>query len=121
MRIPQRQLVLLQSWWTDKPVLHLLPHWNWSGKEGQQIRVWAHSNCDEVELLLNDESLGRKKVERNSHVEWEVFYRAGSLLRAVSTQVRKRLPTRLRRPANRSPSSSRRIVAICTRTARMSQ
>ena len=60
--------------------LHLLPHWNWAGKEGQPIRVWAHSNCDEVELLLNDQSLGRRKVERNSHAEWEVPYEPGKLV-----------------------------------------
>jgi beta-galactosidase len=69
-----------QSQWTQEPVLHLLPHWNWLGKEGQPIRVWAHTNCDEVELLLNDRSLGRRKVERLSHAEWEVPYEPGILL-----------------------------------------
>ena len=69
-----------QAWWTDKPLLHLLPHWNWPGKEGQEIRVWAHSNCDEVELFLNDKSLGRKTMERNSHLEWNVPYAPGTLL-----------------------------------------
>ena len=69
-----------EAWWTDKPLVHLLPHWNWQGKEGQPIRVWAHSNCDEVELLLNERSLGRQRVKRNSHVEWEVPYESGTLV-----------------------------------------
>jgi len=68
-----------QSWWTDKPVLHLLPHWNWPGKEGQPIDVWCFSNCREVELFLNGKSLGRKTMERNSHLEWMVKYEPGTL------------------------------------------
>ena len=66
-----------QSWWGAKPVLHLFPHWNWSGKEGQEIDVWCYSNLDSVELFLNGASLGAKLVERNSHVEWKVKYAPG--------------------------------------------
>lgn len=69
-----------EAWWTDRPLVHLLPHWNWPGREGQPIRVWAHSNCDEVELFLNEKSLGRQQVKRNSHVEWEVPYQPGELI-----------------------------------------
>jgi beta-galactosidase len=68
-----------QSWWTDKPVLHLLPHWNWSGKEGQDIDVWCFSNCEEVELFLNGQSLGKKTMPRNSHLQWTVKYAPGTL------------------------------------------
>ena len=68
------------SWWTDKTVLHLLPHWNWPGKEGQKIDVWCHSNCDQVELFLNGRSLGKKSMEKNSHLEWNVTYEPGILL-----------------------------------------
>jgi beta-galactosidase len=60
---------LYQSQWTTKPMVHLLPHWNWEGKEGQAIPVMAYSNAEEVELLLNGKSLGRKK--RFSE-EWEM-------------------------------------------------
>ncbi len=77
---PKDGMFYLKSWWTDKPVLHVFPHWNWSGKEGQEISVWAHSNCDEVELFLNGESLGRKTMTRNSHLEWSVKYTPGTLL-----------------------------------------
>ncbi|HTY86660.1 MAG TPA: beta-galactosidase GalA [Candidatus Acidoferrum sp.] len=68
-----------QAWWTDKPVLHLLPHWNWPGREGQDIDVWCYANCQEVELFLNRQSLGRKKMEPNSHLEWPVKYAPGIL------------------------------------------
>ena len=69
----------LKSWWGTEPVLHLLPHWNWKGKEGQLIDVWAYSNCDVVELFLNKKSLGKKTMERNGHLEWKVKYQAGTL------------------------------------------
>ncbi len=68
-----------KSWWSDKPVIHVFPHWNWPGKEGLEIPVWVHSNADEVELFLNGKSLGKKKMERNSHLEWNVPYVPGKL------------------------------------------
>ena len=68
-----------QAWWTDRPVLHLMPHWNWSGREGQEIDVRALSNCDEVELFLNGKSLGRQTMPRNSELKWKVPYAAGTL------------------------------------------
>lgn len=76
---PKDDYYYLRSWWTDQTVVHLLPHWNWSGKEGHEIRVCAYSNCDEVELLLNKKSLGRKTMEPNGHLEWQVKYEPGTL------------------------------------------
>ncbi|PXY46652.1 beta-galactosidase GalA [Flavobacterium hydrophilum] len=76
---PKDNVYYLKSWWGDKPVLHIMPHWNWSGKEGKEIDVWIHSNCDEVELFLNKKSLGKKKMELNSHLEWKVKYAPGTL------------------------------------------
>jgi len=76
---PKDNFYYYQSWWTDKPVLHLLPHWNWPGKEGVEIEVHALSNCEEVELFLNGQSLGRKMMERNSHLAWMVPYAPGTL------------------------------------------
>jgi beta-galactosidase len=58
-------------------VLHVFPHWNWKGKEGQEIRVWSYSNCEEVELIANGKSLGKKQMPRNSHLEWNVKYEPG--------------------------------------------
>jgi len=66
-----------QSWWTDRPVLHLMPHWNWPGREGQAIDVRALSNCDEVELFLNGASLGRQVMKPQSVLRWKVPYAPG--------------------------------------------
>jgi beta-galactosidase len=76
---PKDNFWYYQAWWTDQPVLHLLPHWNWTGREGQPIKVEALSNCDEVELFLNGRSLGRKAMPRYSHLEWTVDYAPGAL------------------------------------------
>jgi beta-galactosidase len=77
---PKDNFYYYQAWWSNHPVLHLLPHWNWPGKEGQEIDVWAHSNCEEVELFLNGVSQGRKKMPKNFHLEWKVKYAPGVLL-----------------------------------------
>jgi beta-galactosidase len=68
-----------KSWWGADPVLHLFPHWNWPGREGQEIDVWCYTNLQTVELFLNRVSLGAKPVARNSHVEWKVKYQPGTL------------------------------------------
>jgi beta-galactosidase len=69
-----------RAWWTKEPVLHLLPHWNWAGKESQVIDVRALSNCDEVELFLNQKSLGRLAMKHDSELKWKVPYAPGTLL-----------------------------------------
>ncbi|MDV6332206.1 beta-galactosidase GalA [Asticcacaulis sp. 201] len=68
-----------RAWWRPEPLLHLFPHWNWEGKEGQDISVWAHSNADAVELFVNGKSAGRKAVVKNRHVEWTVPYQPGKI------------------------------------------
>jgi beta-galactosidase len=82
---PKDEYFYYQAWWGSKPVLHLFPHWNWSGKEGQQIDVWCHPNLESVELFLNGTRVGSKPVKPNSHVEWEVSY-AGGVLEARGTR-----------------------------------
>jgi beta-galactosidase len=57
---PKDRYYLYQSQWSQAPMVHLLPHWNWAGHEGQPVPVMAYSNADEVELLLNGRSLVRK-------------------------------------------------------------
>ena len=75
---PKDVYYMYQSEWTQKPVLHLLPHWNW--KAGQSIDVWAYSNAEEVELFLNGKSVGTKKKAANkSHFAWKVPFEAGTL------------------------------------------
>lgn len=76
---PKDNVYYLKSWWTDVPTLHILPHWNWKGKEGNVIDVWVYSNCDEVELFLNKKSLGKQTMKLNSHLEWKVAYAPGTL------------------------------------------
>ena len=76
---PKDNFYYYQAWWSTNLVLHLLPHWNWPGKEGQEIRVDALSNCQEVELFLNGQSLGRKSMARNSKLSWPVKYSPGVL------------------------------------------
>jgi len=76
---PKDNYFYYQAWWGGSPVLHLFPHWNWPGKEGQEIDVWCHSNLDSVELFLNGTSLGSQKVERNTHLAWKVKYVPGTI------------------------------------------
>ncbi len=90
-----------QSQWTKKPMLHLFPHWNWTGREGQIIPVLCYTNCNEVELFLNGKSYGEKRIEfprqghsgawnkyanpvvnpttADLHLEWDVPYEPGTL------------------------------------------
>lgn len=89
---PKDNVYYLKSWWTDKTTLHILPHWNWNGKEGQEIDVWAYSNCDEVELFLNKKSLGKKLMPVNGHLEWKVKYSPGTL-EAIGYKNGKRIIT----------------------------
>lgn len=76
---PKDVYYMYQSEWTAKPVLHLLPHWNW--KDGQVVDVWAYySQADEVELFLNGKSLGiKQKKNGEMHVSWKVPFQAGVL------------------------------------------
>jgi beta-galactosidase len=76
---PKDNYFYYQAWWSNKPVLHLLPHWNWSGKEGEKIDIRCFSNLDDIELFLNGKSLGRKTMSRNSHLQWMVPYSPGTL------------------------------------------
>ena len=89
---PKDEAFYLQSWWTDEPVLHIFPHWNLRGHEGEQVDVWAYSNCDEVELFVNGRSLGRQQMPRNGHLKWSAVYKPGSL-RAVGYRNGRRILT----------------------------
>jgi beta-galactosidase len=76
---PKDNFYYYKAWWGARPVLHLFPHWNWEGKEGQEIEVWVHCNLGRVELLLNGQSLGAQDVKRNTHLMWKVKYAPGSI------------------------------------------
>ncbi len=70
----------LKSWWTDEPTLHVFPHWNLQGHEGEEIELWAYSNCDEVELTVNGKKLGRQQMPRNGHLKWRAVYQPGKVV-----------------------------------------
>ena len=108
---PKDRFYLYQSRWTTKPMVHLLPHWNWAGMEGKPIPVMCYTNAEEVELFLNGKSLGRKKrfsepvelpVGNNAgangkfqskyRLMWQVPYTPGTL-KAVAYQGGKSIAT----------------------------
>jgi beta-galactosidase len=74
---PKDNYYYYKSWWSDEVVLHIFPHWNWRGKEGQLIDVRCFSNCDEIEFFVNGKNFGKKKMPRNSHLKWDVEYQSG--------------------------------------------
>ncbi len=77
---PKDNYYYYKAWWGDQPIVHIEPHWNWPGKEGRPIEVWAFSNADSVELFLNGRSLGQKPMPRYRHLEWSVPYEPGALV-----------------------------------------
>jgi beta-galactosidase len=106
---PKDGYYFYQSQWTEKPMVHLFPHWNWKGREGQFLTVACYTNCDNVELFLNGRSVGMKgyafprfgmqgrygqngpqamngvRTTSDLHLAWDVPYEAGTL-RAVGTK-----------------------------------
>lgn len=76
---PKDEAFYLKSWWTGEPVLHILPHWNLNGHEGEPVQIWVYSNMDEVELAVNGKSLGRKTMPRNGHLAWDAVYQPGKV------------------------------------------
>ena len=70
----------LKAAWTREPIVHIFPHWNLSGHEGETVEIWAYSNCDEVQLSVNGKNLGRKKMPADGHLKWEAKYKPGKLV-----------------------------------------
>ncbi len=68
-----------QSHWTEKPMVHIVPHWNFQGMEGHEIEVIVYTNCQELELFLNGVSLGRKQIEEYGQGNWNVAFAPGEL------------------------------------------
>ncbi|MEY4384859.1 MAG: Beta-galactosidase, partial [Verrucomicrobiota bacterium] len=76
---PKDQYCFYQSVWTDKPMVHLLPHWTHPGLEGEIIPVVAYANAHEVELFQDGKSLGRQPRSKLFECVWQVPYRPGEL------------------------------------------
>ncbi len=75
---PKDVYFFYQSRWTTEPMVHLLPHWNWTS--GTTVTVYAYSNCDSVELFLNDKSQGSKSLSGSGlRGEWSVPWATGTL------------------------------------------
>lgn len=84
---PKDVYYMYQSEWTKKDVLHIFPHWNWA--PGQLVDVWAYTNAGEVELFLNNKSLGTKtKTGDELHLVWKVPFEPGTL-KAISRKEEK--------------------------------
>lgn len=77
---PKDEAFYLKSQWTDEPVLHIFPHWNLKGHEGDSIAVWAYSNLDEVQLTVNGKNLGRKKATPEGYFVWDAVYKPGRVV-----------------------------------------
>ena len=76
---PKDEAWYLKAWWTDEPVLHVFPHWNLHGHEGENVSIWVYSNCDEVELTVNGKRLGRKRMEPLGYLSWDAVYKPGRI------------------------------------------
>ena len=76
--IPKDAYFLYQSLWTDKPMVHILPHWTHPGKEGKTLPIVIYTNCDAVELFVNDVSLG-SKTYTGEQLVWLVPYSYGKI------------------------------------------
>ncbi|HUX85259.1 MAG TPA: glycoside hydrolase family 2 TIM barrel-domain containing protein [Chitinophagaceae bacterium] len=76
---PKDAYYFYQSQWTSKPMVHLLPHWNWN--EGQSVDVWAYTNCDSVSLYLNGAAIGTRAFANKEQMKlsWKVVFRPGTL------------------------------------------
>lgn len=111
---PKDSYYFYKSQWTTEPMIHLFPHWNWPGREGQVIPVLCYSNCDAIELFLNGKSFGEKRLEfprpgnsgswaryerppvngttADLHLSWDVPYEPG-VLKAIGRKSGKEVCT----------------------------
>ncbi len=108
---PKDEAYYLRAWWTDQPVLHVFPHWNLQGHEGEEIELWAYSNCDEVELVVNGRKLGRQTMPENGHLKWKAVYQPGKVV-AVGYKNGKRILTQTlatTKPAARLVATADRV------------
>ena len=89
---PKDEAFYLKSWWREEPVLHIFPHWNLQGHEGEKVDIWAYSNCDEVELIVNGKKIGRKSMPKNGHLFWTAVYEPG-MVKAIGYKNGKKVMT----------------------------
>lgn len=112
---PKDSYYLYQSLWTEEPMVHILPHWTWPGKEGVEIPVVVYTNGDTVELLLNGRSLGRKPMDRKDEMQamWLVPYAPGTITAvayAAGREVARTSHTTASKPAAIRLTADRRSI-----------
>ncbi|ARV16569.1 glycoside hydrolase [Polaribacter sp. SA4-12] len=127
---PKDRFYLYQSQWTKEPMVHVLPHWNWEGKEGDKIPVFAYTNAEVVELFVNGKSYGKKvkgkdltKIPSEYHefekgmyktkyrLSWKVPYQPGSI-KVVAYNGGKEVATKEIKTA----SKSAKVTLVADRT-----
>jgi beta-galactosidase len=79
---PKDYYYYYKAHWTTSPLIHVMPHWTWPGREGETLRLRVFSNCEEAEILVNGRSAGRKPCG-SDWTEWELPYTPG-ILEAVA-------------------------------------
>jgi beta-galactosidase len=67
------------QWIRSRPILHVIPHWNWAGSEGKPIKVMVATNAERVALFLNGKPAGEKPVDKYEMVTFDVPYQPGTL------------------------------------------
>jgi beta-galactosidase len=83
--LPKDRFYLYQSKWSDKPMLHLLPHWNWADRLGQNVPVFCYTNYPKAELFVNGKSMGVKQKDKSEkysryRLMWkDVVYEPGEI------------------------------------------
>ena len=115
---PKDVYYLYQSEWTDTPVLHLFPHWNW--EPGKQIDMWCYyNNADEVELFINGKSQGTRTKDANHlHVVWNVTFEPGTVKIVARKDGVETASREIHTPASPRRYASLRTAAPLKATAR---
>ena len=79
--LPKDRAWLYAARWTSRKILHILPHWNWEGREGTVVPVHVYTNYGQIELLVNGKSYGVKKLSPSNRIVWDnVIYEPGSIV-----------------------------------------
>ncbi|MCH5598245.1 DUF4982 domain-containing protein [Niabella ginsengisoli] len=97
---PKDHYYLYQSLWSNKPMIHILPHWTHTGKNGVIIPVVVYTNAEAAELFLNGRSLGKKVMGSDKQLVWLVPYQPGKL-EAIATTNNKTVATTLMNTADK--------------------
>lgn len=96
---PKDGYYFYQSQWTEKPMVHIFPHWNLKGMEGKKVTVYSFANGDEIELFQDGISLGKQKNDNDKYLSWDVVYKSGEL-KAVTYKNGKAVADKVVRTAN---------------------